>query len=70
SDSKGIPFPLLSDEGSETIHAYGLHFQKGLPHPATILIDQDGVIRAKLMEEGYVSRHSVDELVSAAEQLQ
>ena len=69
SDSQEIPFWLLSDEGSETIHAYGLHFKDGLPHPGTVLVDQNGVIRAKLFKEGYVTRHTINELVAVAEKL-
>lgn len=69
SDANEIPYPLLSDEGSETIQAYGLLFQRGLPHPGTLLIDQSGVIRAKLFEDGYKTRHTIDELVKAAEKL-
>jgi peroxiredoxin Q/BCP len=66
SDAEEIPFLLLSDEGSKTIHAYGLHNQDGLPHPGTVLIDSSGVIRAKIFKEGYRTRHTVDELVEAA----
>ncbi len=69
SDAQSIPFPLLSDEGSKTIQAFDLHFQRGLPHPGTVLIDQGGVIRAKLFQEGYQTRHTTDELVAAAEKL-
>jgi peroxiredoxin len=69
SDEQDIPFPLLSDEGSQTIHQYELHFQRGLPHPATLVIGTDGVVRAKLMKDGYVDRHSIDELLKAAEAL-
>jgi peroxiredoxin Q/BCP len=69
SDKESIPFPLLSDEDSETIKKYGLHFKGGLPHPGTVLIDKEGVIRAKLFEEGYRTRHTIEELVSAAKGL-
>ena len=69
SDANEIPFPLLSDEGSKTISAYGLLFKRGLPHPGTILVDQSGVIRAKLFEDGYKTRHTIDELVKVAGQL-
>ncbi len=69
SDAEEIPFPLLSDEGSKTIREYGLHFKDGLPHPGTVLIDQSGVIRAKIFKEGYEARHTVDELIAAAEEL-
>ena len=70
SDSEQIPFPLLSDEGSKTIRAYGLHYQDGLPHPGTILVNPSGVICAKLFKEGYVTRHTIDELLSVAEELE
>ena len=67
SQSERIPFLLLSDSDSETIHAYGLHFQEGLPHPGTVLVDGNGVIRRKLFKDGYIKRHDIDELVSAIE---
>ena len=70
SESLEIPFLLLSDEGSKTIHEYGLHREDGVPHPGTMLIDQSGVIRAKLFERGYRIRHTNDELVAAAEKLE
>lgn len=69
SDANQIAFPLLSDTDSKTIHAFGLHFKDGLPHPGTVLIDQSGVIRAKIFLEGYRDRHTIDELVSASESI-
>ncbi len=67
TDARKITFPLLSDEGSKTIHAYGIHYKDGLPHPCTYLIDQQGIVRAKLAEEGYVKRHATKELIEAAQ---
>ena len=69
SDEENIPFLLLSDEGSETIKAYGIHHKEGLPHPGTLLVDRDGVIRGKLFFEGYKLRHSVDSLLEAARRI-
>ena len=69
ADKRGIMFPLLSDEESRTIHSYGIHNERGLPHPMTILIDQDGVVRAMLSREGYRIRHTGAELIDAAQQL-
>ena len=66
ADARGITFPLLSDEGSKTIHAFGIHYKDGLPHPCTYLIDRQGMVRAKLAEEGYVKRHQTKELIEAA----
>ena len=73
SKKRGIRFPLLSDSGSATIDAYGLRNQAatgryaGIPHPATILLDSQGVVRAKLFHEGYKRRHSAAEILSAAQ---
>ena len=37
-----------------------------MPHPGTFLIDQKGVIRAKLFLENFRDRHSTEALVRAA----
>lgn len=66
AEANGIEFPLLSDEGSVTIWAYGVHNREGLPHPGTYLIDQDGIVRAALFLDGYRDRHANDELIEAA----
>jgi peroxiredoxin len=70
-----ITFPLLSDEGSQTIDAYGVRNReaegraKGIPYPVTFLVDKQGVIRAKLFYEGYTKRHTSLELIQAAKGL-
>lgn len=69
SDANDIPFPLLADEGSRVIKAFKLHFQDGLPHPGTVVVDQQGVVRVKLFEEGYRRRHTAEALLGAAETL-
>jgi peroxiredoxin len=75
ADKRKISFPLLSDPDSKTIGAYGLLDKEakgkaeGIPYPGTILIDKEGVIRAKLFHEGYKDRHSTDELIKAAQSI-
>ena len=70
SEAQKISFPLLSDQDSKTIKEFDLLFnERGLPHPATVLIDQEGVIRDKLFREGYVDRHSIEDLLAAAKAL-
>jgi peroxiredoxin len=70
-----ITFPLLSDEGSKTIDAYGIRNQEatgrfaGIPHPATFVVDDKGVIRAKLFHEGYKERHTSEALIQAVKQI-
>jgi peroxiredoxin len=81
ADKRQITFPLLSDPDSKTITAYALRNKEvagkkfgkidldGVPYPGTVLVDTDGVVRAKLFVDGYRERHSVEELVKAAEAL-
>ena len=68
---KGITFPLLSDAGSKTIDAYGIRDPSGsgYPHPATFLIDKEGVVRARLSVGGYQARHSTEDLIEAAKRI-
>ena len=71
SDRSSISYPLLSDPGSKTIDAYGIRNKEaparvaGIPHPGTFIVDQEGVIRAKLFLDGYRDRHTIDALVKA-----
>jgi peroxiredoxin Q/BCP len=72
ADRRKITFPLLSDPGSKTIRAYGLlnpeakGKAQGVPYPGIMVIDKDGIIRAKLFLDGYRQRHSTDALLKAA----
>jgi peroxiredoxin Q/BCP len=72
SDRSKIAFPLLSDTDSKTIDAYHIRNNAakgksvGVPEPGTFILDQAGVIRAKLFLEGYRERHSTEELIEAA----
>lgn len=66
-----ITFPVLSDPDSKVIKAYGVLNegargpQAGIPHPATFLIDKQGIIRAKI--PGTVrKRHTADDLIEVA----
>ena len=66
-----ITFPLLSDSGSKTIDAYGIRNKEaparwsGIPHPGTFIVDQKGVIRAKLFLENYRERHPAEVVAKA-----
>jgi peroxiredoxin len=66
-----IAFPLLSDTKSKTIDAFGIRNKEaperwnGIPYPGTFIIDQKGVIWAKLFLDGYKERHAVEALVEA-----
>lgn len=76
TEENKIAFPLLSDSDSNVIDAYELRNkevrkgspQEGIPHPVTVLLDKEGVVRARL---GYDvrKRHSTEELIEAAAKL-
>ncbi len=76
AESREITFALLSDKSSKAIDAFEVRNadvrqgsrMDGIPHPGTFLLDQDGVVRAKLFKEGYRARHTTDELLKAAKQ--
>ncbi|MEO6243903.1 MAG: peroxiredoxin family protein [Opitutaceae bacterium] len=71
----GLTFPLLSDEGSKTIDAFGIRNTEakgksaGVPHPVVFIVDRAGVIRAKLMRDGYRERPESAEIIAAAKGL-
>ena len=73
---QSLTFPMLSDQGSKTIDAYGVRNKEangsrveGIPHPVTFVLDQKGVIRAKLFHDGYRERHTSPELIKAAKEI-
>lgn len=67
SRRRGITFPLLSDQGSSTIKAYGLlnttvdptSMNYGIPFPGTFIVNRQGVVTARFFEEAYQERNTV-----------
>jgi DsbC/DsbD-like thiol-disulfide interchange protein len=70
ADKQGITFPLLSDEGSKTIAAWGLLNQSatgraaGVPHPGTFIVDRRGVIRSRFFEREYQERSTATSMLT------
>ena len=70
-----IEFPLLSDPDHKTIEAYGLlnkeakGKQEGVPYPGTMILDKEGVIRAKLFFDGVIARHAAADMIKAAKEI-
>ncbi len=71
ADSKSITFPLLSDAGSKTIDAYGVRDstspgpQEPFATHATFVLDQNGIIRAKILDVLYQEQPGVNYLLKA-----
>ena len=69
--SQAITLPLLSDQGSKTIDAYGVRDQTapdpkaGFATHVTLVVDQQGVVRAKFPKVIYQEQPGVGFLVKA-----
>ena len=70
AEANKISFPLLSDEDSKTIDAFGVRNEKakggqdGIPHPITFLIGKDARVKAKLPGTVF-KRHTTEALLKA-----
>ncbi len=66
-----IDFPLLEDANHRVIDRYGLlnPTSKGWPHPATYVIDKQGVVRWKFVEVDYKVRATNDMILQALKTL-
>ena len=75
ADKSTIKYPLLSDAGSKTIDAYGIRNKEaperwsGIPHPGTFILDQKGIIRAKLFLENYRERSAPEAVAKALKEV-
>ena len=70
TDRQGITFPLLSDQGSKTIAAWGLLNRSatgraaGVPHPGTFIVDRQGTIRSRFFEQEYQERNTATSVLT------
>ena len=71
---RGITFPLLSDQDSRVIRAFGLlnevdypvgNFAHGVPFPGVFITDATGVVRRKAFEKTYQERRTAASLLVA-----
>ncbi len=76
ADDNLVPrFPFLFDEGHRVIDRYGL-FNDGDPrgrqitHPATFIIDREGLVRWKFVEVDYRVRPSNEDVLTALAEVQ
>ena len=75
AEKLGLSYPLLSDADSRVIDAFGVRNTEargrsdGIPHPAIFILDETGVIRAKLAERDFKRRPSSDQIITAVKAL-
>lgn len=72
-----ITYRLMSDRNSATIDAFGIRDPQykegsrayGVPKPAIFIVDRQGIVRAKLAEEGYKTRPPSQAIIAAVDGL-
>jgi peroxiredoxin len=74
-DNLAPRFPFLTDADHQVIDRYGLlnpNDPRGreIPHPATYVIDRDGVVRWKFVEVDYSVRPGNEDMLAALADLQ
>ena len=69
--SKGIVYQLPIDSDLAVIRSYGIvnEAEGDIPHPTTIVVDVDGVIRYNRTDTDYRKRPRIDELLAAVRAL-
>ena len=63
-----IKFPILWDASRETVRRYGV-LNGNVAHPATFVIDAEGVIRWKRVDRDYTNRPPVDTVLAQVREL-
>lgn len=70
--SGDFDFPMLEDKNHKVIDRYGILNPdgRGWPHPATYVIDKQGVVRWKFVEVDYTKRPTNDQILRALRKIQ
>ena len=66
-----IDYPMLSDVNSDIIRAFGLlaenypqgSFYYGVPHPAIVVLDDEGKVSHRFSEAHYTVRPEIDDVL-------
>ena len=71
-DQAGLDFPLLVDESSAAIEAYGILNERHgkVPHPTVVIVDMEGVVRFFHLDENYRRRPAPSVLLDALRELE
>jgi peroxiredoxin len=74
-DQRAPEFPFLTDVGHRVIDRYGLFNPddprgRQIAHPATFVIDRQGVVRWRFIEVDYTVRPGNEEILAVLAQLQ
>ena len=73
-DGRHIEFQLLADPDNAVIDRYGVYNpddsrRRAIPHPTTLVIDKEGVVRWKFIEIDYRIRPTNEAILTALAEL-
>jgi hypothetical protein len=71
AERTGIAYPLLSDDGSKVIRAFGIlnetvpqdNFAYGIPYPGVYVIDPSGRVKSKYFEDRFQERFAAGSIL-------
>ena len=71
NNGKADQIIFLSDAGHKVIDRYGIFNEsgKGVPHPATYVIDEQGIVQWKFVEVDYTVRPTNPQILEALKNL-
>ena len=69
AEERGLGFPLLSGFGREVLEKYGVKHEAGFPERAYFVIAQEGVVRAKKVEDSPGDQLEVEEVIEDLEKV-
>lgn len=67
AENKDIGFPLLSDFRRKVVEDYGVKHEVGFSNRAYFVVDEEGVVRAKKIEDSPGDRPEVDTVLEDLE---
>ena len=62
AEERDIHFPLLSDFQRKVVEEYGVKHEAGFPERAYFVIDREGIVRAKKIEDSPSDQPEVEEV--------
>jgi peroxiredoxin len=69
AEERGIEFPLLSDFKRVVVGEYGVEHEAGFPERAYFVIDREGVVRARKIENSINDQPEVEEVLEDLEKV-
>jgi len=67
AEERGIEFPLFSDFQREVVEDYGVKHERGFPERAYFVIDREGIVQAKKIEDSLSDQPEVEPVLEDME---